>query len=453
MKKTLLTLFMIILIGLSYNASAQCNITPLILPNGPTTFCTGDSVLLAADSVYVSYLWSTGATSATLNVNAAGSYTVYVTDISGCTGTSVVTVVTVDQGPPLQPALITGSTNVCAGTVQTYSIPSDSTATSYVWSYPSGWSGSSTTTSITTTVGTASGNISVIAINACGVSSLSMLAVTVDSITNSACPIAGNMIVPQGSAQTYSATPVSGATSYTWTLPAGWVGSSTATSITVTVNANSGNICVTANNNCVTSSACCLPVYAYTGNCFALFTLYPDTNILHHYFIIDTLLGVPPLHYDWSWGDLSTDDTIAYPSHIYADSGIYSICLTTTDSNGCQSHFCNYNYHIMRTTNYMVQVDVVHSLPTGIKQPDMANSVSLFPNPNSGNFTLSYSLNNNSNAIFKIMDVTGRKVYSTIISGETGRQIISVNDLSNGIYFYQITNDKETLQGKFVIEK
>jgi hypothetical protein len=453
MKQTLQTLIMLIMVAVSYHASAQCTITPSIIPNGATTFCAGDSVQLGTDSVYVSYLWSTGQTTATIYAYTAGNYTVYITDSYGCTGTSAVTVVTVVQGPPQQTGAITGATYVCSGSVQTYSIPSDSTATSYFWTFPGGWWGSSTTTSITVTVGSTSGNVSVLAANSCGISNnTTILAVTVSTAPGSACPIIGNMIVQQGSAQIYSVAAVVGATSYTWTLPSGWTGSSTTTSITVSVGAGSGNICVTANNSCGSSGACCVPVYIYSGNCFALFTLYPDTNILHHYFIIDTLLGVPPLQYNWSWGD-GNFDTIAFPSHTYLDSGIYSICLTTTDSNGCQSNFCNNNYHILRTMSQMVQVDVVHSLTVGIKQPDKANSISLFPNPNSGNFTLSYYLNNNTNADFKIMDVTGRKVYSMIISGTDGKQTISVNDLSNGIYFYQITNDKETLRGKFVVEK
>jgi len=61
---------------------------------------------------------------------------------------------------------------------------------------------------------------------------------------------------------TYSVVSVSGATSYTWTLPSGWTGATTGNSITVTAGANaaSGNITVTANNSCGSSSASSLPV-------------------------------------------------------------------------------------------------------------------------------------------------------------------------------------------------
>jgi hypothetical protein len=83
-------------------------------------------------------------------------------------------------GPvPAQPGTITGNTSVTAGSGQTYSIAAVSGATSYTWTLPSGWSGSSTSTSITATAGTAGGNISVTANNSCGASTARTLAVTV----------------------------------------------------------------------------------------------------------------------------------------------------------------------------------------------------------------------------------------------------------------------------------
>jgi subtilisin-like proprotein convertase family protein len=67
--------------------------------------------------------------------------------------------------------------------------------------------------------------------------------------------ISGPATPCQGSSQTYSIAAVSGATSYTWTLPSGWTGSSTTTSITVTVGATGGNVSVVANSSCGSSSA------------------------------------------------------------------------------------------------------------------------------------------------------------------------------------------------------
>jgi hypothetical protein len=47
--------------------------TPTISAGGPTTFCSGGSVILTS-SVGTSYLWSTGATTPSITVLTAGSY-------------------------------------------------------------------------------------------------------------------------------------------------------------------------------------------------------------------------------------------------------------------------------------------------------------------------------------------------------------------------------------------
>lgn len=72
--------------------------------------------------------------------------------------------------------------------------------------------------------------------------------------------ITGNTSVCIGAAgETYSISAVTGATSYTWTVPSGatiTAGQGT-TSITVTFGTTSGNVCVTANNDCFSSNVSC----------------------------------------------------------------------------------------------------------------------------------------------------------------------------------------------------
>jgi len=156
---------------------------------------------------------------------------------------------------PAQPGTITGNSPVCQGSSNTYSITAVTGATSYTWSLPSGWTGSSTTTSITTTAGSTGGTISVKANNTCGSSTARTKSVTVNTVPAQPGTITGNSPVCQGSSNTYSITAVTGATSYTWSLPSGWTGSSTTTSITTTAGSTGGNISVTANNTCGASTA------------------------------------------------------------------------------------------------------------------------------------------------------------------------------------------------------
>ena len=108
-------LLVIIQIAIVCNVSAKSNggCTPLVFVGGPTTFCAGDSVELAA-SEGASYLWTTGEVSQSIIVDNTGSYRVLVTDSNGCAGTSDPVVINVNENP--QPLVSSnGPTSVCAG--------------------------------------------------------------------------------------------------------------------------------------------------------------------------------------------------------------------------------------------------------------------------------------------------------------------------------------------------
>lgn len=90
--------------------------------------------------------------------------------------------------PPGQPGPITGLDPACPGGTAVYSISPVPDATSYIWTIPGGWSGASTTTSITVNVGTSPGAISVAAVNNCGTSNAQVYTATIFTAT----------ITPQG---------------------------------------------------------------------------------------------------------------------------------------------------------------------------------------------------------------------------------------------------------------
>src|ERR1035437_2695515 len=184
--------------------------------------------------------------------------------------------------------------------------------------------------------------------------------------------------------------------------------------------------------------------------CSAQFLLYADTTQAHHYFINNNAFGVQPLHYLWNWGDGNTD-TIPYPSHTYLDSGVYTICLTITDSTGCQSIFCDSSYHIMRTSDYMVTINVISNIMTDIKHIVANNTISVYPNPASSTITIQQSTPSPNQQLL-ITNILGEEIYHQAINNST-QTTIDISHWSNGVYFYQIRGDKETVQGKFVKEK
>jgi hypothetical protein len=146
---------------------------PAISASGPTSFCIGGSVTLTS-SPASTYHWSNGATTKSITVSTADSYSVTVTNTSGCSATSAATAVTVN---PLPVATITadGPTTFCpSGSVTLTASPE----ASYLWST------GDTTRSISVH---ATGNYSVTVRNPSGCSATSAAtAVTVQDTENPA---------------------------------------------------------------------------------------------------------------------------------------------------------------------------------------------------------------------------------------------------------------------------
>ena len=235
---------------------------------------------------------------------------------------------------PDQPSVISGTVSVCSATPQTYSVTAVAGATGYTWTLPSGWTGTSTTNSITATVGTTSGNISVTAANTCGSGTSRTLAVTTLSTPAQPGTITGNAAVCAGTAQTYSVAAIQGATSYTWTLPSGWTGSSTTNSISTTSGSAAGTISVKANNSCGSGTAKTLALSitaaapAQPGTITGAATVCPGATQTY------SIAAVPGASsYTWTlptgWSGVSTSNSIS----VTAGSAAGNISVTA--SNGC----------------------------------------------------------------------------------------------------------------------
>ncbi|MBA3899098.1 MAG: T9SS type A sorting domain-containing protein [Bacteroidetes bacterium] len=151
--------------------------------------------------------------------------------------------------PPSNLLAISGPNSVCPGSVNTYQVPSASGVATYHWTLPSGWSGSNTSNQINITAGTSSGNITVYGMNACGTTATVSFPVSILHAPAQPLGITGNDTVCSGVSYLYSIDIVPGATSYTWTFPAGWSGASTSNFISVIAGATSGIISVKANNS------------------------------------------------------------------------------------------------------------------------------------------------------------------------------------------------------------
>ncbi|WP_372497296.1 beta strand repeat-containing protein, partial [Flavobacterium panacis] len=92
---------------------------PTITVGGATTFCQGGNVVLTS-SDGTSYLWSNGVTTKAITVTNSGSYSVQVTNTSGCQSVSSSTVtVTVTAAP--NAGTLSGSQSICTGNPTSFS--------------------------------------------------------------------------------------------------------------------------------------------------------------------------------------------------------------------------------------------------------------------------------------------------------------------------------------------
>lgn len=94
-----------------------------------TAFCAGESAVLAVPAGFSSYVWSSGATTNSLNVSADGVYSITVTDATyGCAATAQSTVTVHDLPQPT----IAGDTQITEGS--TGNLETSSSYASYLWS-------------------------------------------------------------------------------------------------------------------------------------------------------------------------------------------------------------------------------------------------------------------------------------------------------------------------------
>jgi PKD repeat protein len=349
--------------------------TSVTLPG--TAPCTNATAVYTVPAVAgaTSYVWSVGGTgwsgTSTINTitltagNGAGS--VSVSSVNSC-GTSSAYTFTAPHGVvPAAPTSVTLPATPCANATAVYTVPAVTGATSYTWSVSgAGWSGSSTTNSITLTAGTAYATVSVTANNACGAGTAYTFAAPVNntpatpsSVTLPTAPCANATAV-------YTIPAVSGATSYTWTVSGtGWSGSSTTNSITLTAGSGAGSVSVTANNGCGPSSAYVFASTSAAAPAAAASITTPGLICSGQATSFHTPLITGATSYNWTvsgtgWSGSSTTNTIS----LTAGTGPLTISVNGVNSCGSGGPTTLTNLPVVATPQASFS-ESVHAVYTG----------------------------------------------------------------------------------------
>ncbi|MFM2207943.1 MAG: hypothetical protein RL213_1918 [Bacteroidota bacterium] len=141
--------------------------------------------------------------------------------------------------------------------------------------------------------------------------------------------ITGTTVYCAGSSAVLSVAADPSATGYTWTLPAGWIGSSNTNSIAVIAGSASGTVSVTANNACGNSPASSLSVSSTTVTVTggsANITCYGASNGTAQ---VTAAGGNSPYTYQWSNNVTGTNAVSGLSAGSYV--------VLVTDAGGCSA--------------------------------------------------------------------------------------------------------------------
>jgi hypothetical protein len=443
---------------------------PVVSLGNDTASCSG-SVTLNAGSGYSAYSWTTSAVTQTTNVSATGPVAVTVTDGNGCTATDTINV-TLSPAPVVN---LGPDVTQCGGGVL---LNAQNPGSLYFWS---------NSTSNQTTTATTTGTYAVTVITPQGCSNADSVNITINPVPivnlGPDTSICGSSIVLNAGNTGSNYLWDNFATTQTTTVGSGvhYVGVSNsfgcydADTIVVTTNAtpnvsagpdvtictgSSTTLTATGGLNYVWSngnqssnnnvSPTISTVYYVTGydasGCFASATVSVVVIPLANAQFTGSVTGATAnftnqstnaVSYNWTFGDTSPGSTSANPSHTYTANGTYTVTLTATGPCGSDTY------------TFVVTITQV-----GLQDNDLSQTLSLYPNPNDGNFTLSFDFTTQKDVTIEVMDVRGRIVYSDMENNIMSyNKQIGLTDAESGMYFVRIITSEGVVTEKVTIQR
>jgi hypothetical protein len=373
---------------------------PVVDLGDDATACSYD---LDAGAGFVSYLWcNSNATTQTFTATETGNYCVRVEDSNGCFGYDTVLLVVL----PIPNVFLTPNSPVefCAGNSVTVSVQSG--YSSYVW-----------------TSGTATMQPNVQIINSAGPFSVTVTdnngciaVVDAEAIENEPMAVPGIELIGEepfcfGGSVVLQVE--EGYASYLWNT------GSTTSSITVT---QSGSYWVSTldGNGCIDSSTQAAPMDILVWHPQPMVDVVGSTLIVTNadqFVSFQWLLNTNPI----------PGATLSQYAINPTGSGNYTVQVT--DENDCAG------------TSSVFELTCC----VGIEEADFDGSVSVYPNPNNGEFMVDITLNASRRMTVEMHDMVGKIIWTDATAGVTDqlRKQYDINDLPNGIYFLRVTADTQ----------
>lgn len=257
-----------------------------------------------------------------------------------------------------------------------------------------------------------------------------------------ATPAGDEMVCIFTSSSDYTISEVANAESYEWILTPSSMGTVSGTGTTVSVDwngeAGEAELKVAAENDCGTSAySSVLSIEIYSID--ASLTLNYDTVCYDAGAVM--LEGGSPEGGSYSGTGVFFEDDEYWLDPEVAGMGEHEITYTYTDEYGCGPF----------TATDMLVVDLCEGIDTYFNNVAM----SIYPNPNTGNFNLSVNVRTDEIVEIVIINAMNEIVYTenNIAANQLNNKEIDLGDVSGGVYFVRIFNNDLNVIKKVVINK
>ena len=432
--------------------------------SGPVSLCPGQTATYSINPVSgaTAYQWTgtggliinSGNGTTSISVTAppgfvSGSIKVNAKNCKGTSGTKTLNVIGIPSTPiwKYNPPIF-----VCSGQCYVFNIDNVQDANTWTFTGPPnstisspGTPGSgnplTTVKSVATIcfpLGFVSGTVTIVSTNSCGNSQA--LVYNVSSMPPAPAFISGQENgVCNSNNNSYSVPAVPGATSYTWTVPAGaQIQQNNGNSIKVGYLSNfvTGNICVSVNTSCGTSQQTCLAVNAA-----------PE----------------PPSIIDGPSSVCKSETNVKYsnPGSYGATNFVWTVSGGATIANGQGSRIVKIDFPGSTSNTIVLSVRATNSCGTSTvtsltinvnpncrvsgTQSDLIGieNISAFPNPASDKATVTFNSEINAKYSLKVIDLLGNVLITEELSAVEGynSKEIDLKNISKGIYIVNIQSE------------
>jgi CHRD domain/PKD-like domain/Secretion system C-terminal sorting domain/Putative metal-binding motif/Dictyostelium (slime mold) repeat len=421
----------------------------------PVGGATGYNWTVPANVIIVSGQGTTSLTvrfaSSAIHLGIVGNICVTASNGGSC-GSSLASClsISVQSVAPVTPGSISGPNKACPGDVAVYSISFVSRAAYYTWTLPAGATlvGPNGGLSITVQYGPTftGGTLSVVAGNGCG-NSPARTRVILYNLLPAPSPIMGAVNGLCGMQdQVYCVASVPGATSYSWTIPAGATIDGPANGNCITVDFGSivsGSITVAAVNACGTGAVRSLAVIGAPGTPGPISGLTTVCTGTAYIYQVNTVPGA--VTYTWTVPGGSTilsGQTTKIINLLFSNTPATNMVVSVKASNACGTSASRTLPGIV--SNFCVRTSINSAL----------SSLNAYPNPAKDLLNVDFSSEIEQDYVMSILDVAGRVIYNeskTSVSGINNLKI-NVKGLSSGVYMLNFKMGDANEQIRIMVE-